>query len=158
MGERKSMKRAAKAKAEVDSPTMCSLCRCRSVPCNYCQQRNNHFNSTLPTEIIILVPFIKIVNAHCFASIKLLIHSKNNGITWWCAAFLSSANHHFVHICSILWWMTNISISDSPSLFSHTIMAIPAARTLPCQLNPFKFYHTGPSSGHDGHSVTKIPW
>jgi hypothetical protein len=40
-------------------------------------------------NIFKLVPFIKIVNAHCFSSIKLFIHLKNNCITWWCAAFLS---------------------------------------------------------------------
>jgi hypothetical protein len=79
MGVRKSVKRATKAKAEVDHPTICGPCHCRLESYNYWPQKVSHFNSTLPIEIMrkdifILVPFIKIVNAHCFTSMKLLIH------------------------------------------------------------------------------------
>ena len=52
MGVRKSVKRAAKAKVEVDRPTICGLYRCRLESYNYCQQEDNHFNSTLTTEIM----------------------------------------------------------------------------------------------------------
>ena len=80
---RRSFKRAAKAKAEVDSPTIYiyiyGLCHCRLGPYNYCQKKENNFNSILATEIMckdifILVPLNEIVNAHCFAPTRSLIH------------------------------------------------------------------------------------
>jgi hypothetical protein len=79
MGVRRSFKRAAKAKAEVDSPAICGLCHCRLGPYNYCQKKENNFNSIFATEIMckdifILVPFNEIVNAHCYASTTSLIH------------------------------------------------------------------------------------
>ena len=72
MRVRRSFKRAAKAKAEVDSPAICGLYHYRLGPYNYCQKKENRFNSTLTTEIMckdifILVPLNEIVNAHCFA-------------------------------------------------------------------------------------------
>ncbi len=57
-----------------------------------------------------------------------------------CHISVPSANHYHVHICSILRRTTNISITRSPSLCSHTMMVISTTRTLSCQLNPFKFY------------------
>jgi hypothetical protein len=71
MQVRRSFKRAAKAKAEVDSPTICGLCRYRlGTYYNYCQKKENHFNSSLTTEnmcqdIFTLVPLNEIVNAGC---------------------------------------------------------------------------------------------
>ena len=59
--------------------------------------------------IFILVSFIENVNVHSSASATSLIHLKTASPASMCNISVSSANHHHVRICCVLWWMTNIS-------------------------------------------------